>query len=237
MDSSTYLLFNIIVFVPVLVLGVVSKIKIHRLWQLYALCIVLVSLPFMYWDIWATSQGHWDFNPIHVGTVRIAGVPIEEMLFFITVPFACIFVWEVVGRYVRFKRQMHLSLALWGMAVVGILATILLLANWGNGYTRTVMIATLTTVGLYARYGQSLLRLKAFWLYQLVLIFMFVIANSILTSLPIITYGSHAIIGVRIGTIPLEDFFFNFALINLWILVWENLKQRLKTKSLDTSNK
>jgi lycopene cyclase domain-containing protein len=44
--------------------------------------------------------------------------------------------------------------------------------------------------------------------------------------LPIITYGSDAIIGFRIGDIPIEDFFFNFAFINLFLLAFTTADKR-----------
>jgi lycopene cyclase domain-containing protein len=48
--------------------------------------------------------------------------------------------------------------------------------------------------------------------------------------LPVITYGAGSYIGFRVATIPIEDFFFNFALLTLFVLVYESSLVNLKHK-------
>ncbi len=60
----------------------------------------LIILIYGTWDVYATWRGHWSFNPIGVYTIRIFGLPIEEVLFFVVIPFCCIFTWEVL-KYIR----------------------------------------------------------------------------------------------------------------------------------------
>jgi len=61
---------------------------------LYSLATVLVI--FGAWDVFATYRGHWYFNPKYVYRFRIINLPLEEVLFFIVIPFCCIFTWEVI---------------------------------------------------------------------------------------------------------------------------------------------
>jgi hypothetical protein len=56
------------------------------------------------WDIIATERGDWDFNPEHLIGSYILGLPIEEILFFITVPYSCIFIYETVTFYIQEKK-------------------------------------------------------------------------------------------------------------------------------------
>ncbi|MEZ4824024.1 MAG: lycopene cyclase domain-containing protein [Ignavibacteria bacterium] len=56
----------------------------------------------------------------------------------------------------------------------------------------------------------------------------FFIVNYILTSLPVVEYNHDAIIGSRILTIPVEDFFYSFAMISGWIIIYSLLKKDRK---------
>lgn len=220
MPELTYYLFNVLVIAPVVLLSIFTDVQPHKDWRTLLRCVLLVSVPFMYWDIWAANEGHWGFNPEYVTSLRILSVPVEEFLFFVTVPFACLYVWGVICKHYKAKKLIPNSLLTIALTL-GLLASFLLIfANWDNGYTRSAGVAFLITVAVLWR-QKILVRSRQFWLFQAVLLGLFVVANSVLTALPIITYGEASFIGFRIGTIPIEDFFFNFALINLWILVWE----------------
>ena len=57
----------------------------------------LVLVIFGLWDVLATYRGHWCFNPAGVWNARIVNLPLEELLFFIVIPFCCIFTWEAIN--------------------------------------------------------------------------------------------------------------------------------------------
>ncbi|MFA5261124.1 MAG: lycopene cyclase domain-containing protein [Candidatus Omnitrophota bacterium] len=59
----------------------------------------LIVLMFGAWDVLATTRGHWYFNPQGILGVWFLKLPVEEWLFFIIIPFCCIFTWEVVNFY------------------------------------------------------------------------------------------------------------------------------------------
>ena len=65
--------------------------------------IPLVSIPWLVWDVWATSRGHWAFNSdYHLG-FKILNLPIEEILFFWLIPYASIFLWTVIRDFTTFS--------------------------------------------------------------------------------------------------------------------------------------
>jgi lycopene cyclase domain-containing protein len=69
-------------------------------------------------------------------------------------------------------------------------------------------------------------RLVAQWRYWVFLSVMFVFtltANGYLTRRPIVLYGDQQYMGIRLNTIPLEDFLFGFSLISTTIICWEYL--------------
>lgn len=69
--------------------------------------IISIGMPFfvfVLWDSWATGRGHWGFNPAYITGFKIFNLPIEEILFFIIIPFCALFTWEVVKYFSGKKR-------------------------------------------------------------------------------------------------------------------------------------
>jgi lycopene cyclase domain-containing protein len=217
----SYYLFNFLVVAgPASILLLRSKDISVRFRSLLAVYIS-VSLPFIVWDIWAARGGHWGFNPAFTIGPDILGIPLEEVLFFLTVPFAMIFVWEVVNKHFT---ERVLSKWLGGSAVaIALLSSVaLLLMHWQKGYTRSVALALIPTMLLLTI--TKLVYSRRFWVFSMLHLMLFMISNSILTALPVITYGEQSFIGFRIGTIPIEDFIFSYCLINSAVICYEKLK-------------
>ena len=61
--------------------------------------IVLMMLIFIPWDIWFTDWSVWQFNSDYIFGVKIFQLPIEEWMFFIIVPFSCVFIHEVLNYF------------------------------------------------------------------------------------------------------------------------------------------
>lgn len=78
-------------------LEVVFRTRVlQRFWRLL-LAMVPGLILFTAWDAYAIAQGHWFFDLEHIlGWVVVAGVPIDEALFFIVVPVASILTLEAV---------------------------------------------------------------------------------------------------------------------------------------------
>jgi len=89
------------VIVPFL-LSFWPPLKFYRNLRSLLLSILTIVIIFGAWDVFATWRGHWYFNSGMVWPLRLANLPLEEWLFFVVIPFCCIFTWEVV-KYLRFK--------------------------------------------------------------------------------------------------------------------------------------
>jgi lycopene cyclase domain-containing protein len=61
------------------------------------LTVLPVTLPFLVWDAYAISQGHWWFDTDRIlGVYLPGGIPLDELLFFIVIPIASILTLEAV---------------------------------------------------------------------------------------------------------------------------------------------
>ncbi len=79
-----------------LVLSFWPGLKFWQKWRALAGSIALILVIFGTWDVIATVRGHWVFHPQKVWNLRIINLPVEEVLFFVIIPFCCIFTWEVI---------------------------------------------------------------------------------------------------------------------------------------------
>lgn len=64
----------------------------------------LIVVLFGGWDVFAVWRGHWRFGDAGVGKARLVNLPLEEVLFFVVIPFCCIFTWEVIKYFIGRRR-------------------------------------------------------------------------------------------------------------------------------------
>jgi len=75
----------------------VLHVHVVRRWRRLAITLVVVVVIFGGWDVAAVTAGHWRYDPAQTLGVRLlAGLPIEELLFFLVVPVAAILGFEAV---------------------------------------------------------------------------------------------------------------------------------------------
>ena len=100
---SFYLYLNIAIIAFPLIFSFHPKIKFYKKIKPVLFAFLIIGILFVAWDSFATSRGHWSFNPEYVNEMRILGIPIEEILFFITVPYSCLFVFESINHFLVTK--------------------------------------------------------------------------------------------------------------------------------------
>ena len=99
MDFSRWSYVAVLVFVILgsIWLEVFLRSRVLRRPKRLLLTIAPVLLPFLLWDAYAISQGHWYFSENRIlGVFLPAGIPLDELLFFIVIPFAAILTLEAV---------------------------------------------------------------------------------------------------------------------------------------------
>ena len=100
----------------------------------------------------------------------------------------------------------------------------------GLGYTVPAIVAALAVGALELTVLRTgLFRRPAYWLSMLIVIGFQIMVDGWLTKLsaPIVVYDNRQTSGIRFPLdIPIEDFFFGFALVTAVLLLWERQRER-----------
>lgn len=97
--KRAYLYLHIFTFLPVFLLSFDKKVHFYKKWKFLFPAIGMVGLFFILWDEYFTKVGVWGFNPDYLMGWYVLDLPVEEMLFFFTVPYACVFTYECLKVY------------------------------------------------------------------------------------------------------------------------------------------
>lgn len=222
---STYLLINILIIFFPLILSFDKNLKYYKKIPYVFKSIIIVSTAYIIWDVFATERGDWAFNSKHLMGFYILGLPIEEILFFITVPYACIFIFETVSFYIK-ESRFNFNYKIFFIPFV--LLTTLGIFFYDQNYTLTVsLFAAAFFIGAIL-FNKLLLASRNFWITILIGFIPFLIVNYFLTSIPVVTYNEEAFSGKRFITIPYEDFLYSFSMISWWILFYDLAKRKKK---------
>jgi lycopene cyclase domain-containing protein len=209
------------------------RIRFVRFWPGVFLGTLAMWVLFVPWDMWFTASNAWGFNEKFITGIHLGNLPIEEWLFFIVVPFACAFIYEVLNYFIPDD--------ILGPAKNKISATLILL-----GFVLSVVfvdrIYTFVTFSLLSLFLVWHLLIKRsawlgrFYLAYLIIQIPFFLVNGALTGLftkePVVWYSNNAIMGPRLITIPLEDMAYNMLMLLIVISVLEQYKSRKLKPSL-----
>lgn len=212
-----YLFINLaILALPLAISFERKRIKYLSKYRSVILSIIIIGTVFVAWDIIATSRGHWSFNPDHVIGLEFLGLPLEEILFFITVPFSCLFTYEALA-YFKEDESIRIpdKLPLLTGIVIAVLSTIFFRQEYTFLAILSVGLTFLSAPSLFRQIFSS----KLYWLYIAITLVFFLVFNYLLTSVPVVEYSEWAITNIRITTIPIEDFMFNFSMLTLYLAV------------------
>lgn len=220
--NSEYLLFNIVVVMgPLIALLIAPKIQKPSPMPTF-ISILVIALGFIAWDIVVTGD-YWYFNSIYILGPTIGGVPWEEILFFVTVPFGCLVLW--VNWKAIVKSSNKRSKLIYMTAPLGlIIAAISIYTGWY--YTASVAVLYLLCLVLDSFLRTHLFYQHTFQIFLLVVISLTFIFNYYLTARPVVIYNITMKSNINVLTIPIEDFLYGVGLISSVIVVYEYSIQR-----------
>ena len=224
MDKNyTYLLINILtVFFPV-ILSFDKKVHFYKKWKFIFPGLIISGLLYLVWDYIFTVQNVWSFNPMYILGINFFNLPLEEILFFITVPFACIFIYECINTYFNPQINPKISRAISYFLITS--SAVLLFIYYDRLYS-LINFSTLIIILIFTLVKQIKLDMGKFYIAYLISLIPFYIVNGILTAIPIVLYNNTQNMGLRIGTIPFEDHFYAMSLILLNLIFFEHFRNR-----------
>lgn len=92
-------------------------------------------------------------------------------------------------------------------------------------YTILSVGASIVAFVLDRALGTRVLARKEFWIFMAVMVVFETAANGYLTARPIVQYGAGHYLGMRLGTIPVEDYLYGFAFITMVVTLWERMRR------------
>lgn len=223
-----YLTINILIIIFPLLFSFEKRIRFYRNYKPLFLSIPLVGICYVIWDAVATYRGDWWFNHDYVMEFEILGLPLEEILFFITAPYSCVFIYEALLYFFKDKK-LDINIKLFFIPFVIFIVTGVIF--YTQYYTSTVLLSCALFFLVAVFIFPQMLRSRIYWLYIAIVFIPFFVMNYLLTSLPIVQYNSDAIWNVRITSIPVEDFFYNFAMLSFYLLFYLYFKDWLQKNS------
>ncbi|WP_407428983.1 lycopene cyclase domain-containing protein [Arcticibacter sp.] len=223
-EKYTYLLINFLTVLFPVLLSFDKNVHFYKKWKYIFPAQVISGLCFLLWDYIFTLYDVWSFNSRYVTGLYFLNLPIEEILFFVTVPFSCIFIYECLNFYVKKDILARASLSI--THALTALSVVLLVFYHDRVYTLiTFGLLLANCLYVYLRRPDNMGR---FYLAFLVSMFPFYIVNGILTSLPIVMYNDAQNMGLRISTVPFEDHFYSLSMLLINILLFEYFRRKGK---------
>jgi len=174
----------------------------------FILSVSTAALVFIIWDI-KVAEKWWFFNNKYILGIKFLKLPIEEILFFFTVPFSCLIIFLNLNSFIPLKINFDFYFFL--IFVFLILSFYFLKKR--KAYPFFVFL--LLSVNIFLDYFLKiyLLNQVTFYVYLIAALFLTFVFNYYLTSKKIVTYSKNYKTNFLITTIPFEDFIYGINLL------------------------
>jgi lycopene cyclase domain-containing protein len=224
---SLYLILNIASFFIPFLYSFENKMKYIKRWKAVFSAIIITAIFFIIWDIIFTKIGAWSFNPRYHSGIQFFDLPIEEWLFFICIPYSSIFI-HFAFHY--FCPTISLSektvRRIYGILMLVLLPTLVL--NYDKWYT-AVNYSILILILTYTVFKVPQI-LNSFFITFLIILIPFFLVNGILTGSfidePVVSYNNNENLGIRLGTIPIEDIGYAFTMILMSLILIKKIEEK-----------
>ena len=219
----TYLLINIFSILIPLLFSFEKRLSFYKLWKALFPAVLITGSFFIVWDHYMTLWNVWQFNPAYVLGINVWGLPIEEWLFFLTIPYSCLFIYESLNFLIKKDHLLRFSKNF--SIVLIVILSITALLNTDKSYTWIKL--SLTALMLVFVVLKKFPFIGKFYRTYLVSLIPFLIVNGILTSLPVVIYNDAENLGIRIFTIPVEDTMYSLLLLLINVVLFEFFKKKM----------
>ncbi len=224
--------YSLILFFTVIICFIASfdrRILFNRYFGAFLKASILVAIPFILWDVWFTAKGVWWFNTDYTLGIVIAGLPIEEWLFFICIPFSCVFTYFCIDKFFKVDWLVGFNNLIVFVSVI--VCSIIALIHYDKIYTLVTAVVTIITL-IYLHFIA-----RADWISKASMVFMvlmlgFFPVNGVLTGTmlesPIVNYNPGDFLGIRMLTIPIEDAVYGYTQFLLVLYFFKRFKHSTK---------
>jgi len=222
-----YLSLDIISILFPFIFSFYSKSNFSKKWKYLWIAVLIPGTLFIIWDEIFTRFGVWGFNEKYLSGVYAGSLPLEEILFFICIPYACVFTFEALNFLVKKdylgRYQKVISI---GLIAISLILGLVYIDKW---YTCTSFLGLAVYLFLLQFTWKASFLGRFYFAYMFILIPFFIV-NGILTGSwiddPVVWYNDLENSGVRMGTIPVEDVFYGMLLIVMNVSIFEWLQRR-----------
>lgn len=226
----TYLFINLGSVIIPFIFSFHHKVKFYNSYSSFFLACIIVGFVFLTWDVIFTEIGIWGFNPEYLMGIYFLGLPLEEYLFFICIPYSCFFIFHVFEYNFNFKKNNK------RIKLIGYLLSFLLLLIGVFSYDKYYTFVTFISLSVMLQVAYFYINMNLFYLGFSILQIPFFIINGLLTGSfikdEVVWYNNAHNLGIRLGTIPLEDMFYGMLLLLLIMIIKERLKLSMPINNL-----
>ena len=222
-----YLYINFFTIIIPFLFSFHPKLLFYKTWNAFFPAVIIAGIIFLVWDAYFTHLGVWGFNPDYLTGITLINLPLEEVLFFFCIPYACVFTFHcldvlLLNKSFRFNDKIVTPVLIIALIIISIF-------QYQKIYTLVTFISLAALLAL-SKYILNIQWLDKFYFVYAILLFPFLIVNGILTGTgldsPVVWYNNEEIIGIRILTIPVEDIFYGMLLILLNLLIYQYIKRK-----------
>lgn len=227
MIQYTYILVEFLTIIVCFVFSFHPKIRFDKHFSAFLKASVLVAIPFIVWDVLFTHYDVWWFNTDYTLGLTILGLPVEEWLFFICIPFSCVFTFFCLDKFLKLDWTIAFNNTLVFISVI--VCVLIALLFYDKMYTFvTATITTLTLMYLHFVANEEWIG-KASLVY-LILMLGFFPVNGVLTGTglesAIVNYNPNEFLGIRLLTIPIEDAVYGYTQFLLIIFFFKRFQEK-----------
>ncbi|MEY2924025.1 MAG: hypothetical protein RLZZ337_565 [Bacteroidota bacterium] len=197
----------------------------YKRWKAAFIAIAITAAFFISWDILFTIKGVWGFNSDYLLGIEFLHLPLEEWLFFLCIPYACLFLYDqfLILNLKNVLAPVEKNLNYLMMVI----AAFYLVIGFGNIYTTT--ISSMVLLFLFWAEWSKPPNQGIFYLCYLIILIPFAIINGVLTGAktpePVVWYNNAENLGMRLVTIPIEDFLYYFLIYGMCWAIFEKIKK------------
>lgn len=226
--NNLYLYLNIFTLLFPLLLSFDRKVAFYREWRFLFPAILIMGIFFIGKDVIFAAYDIWAFNDDYLIGIRILGLPVEEWMFFFTVPYACVFIYACLIAYLKVDPLKNIHRPF--LFVLAIALLVIAVFNYQKLYTSIVF--AITALLLLYNLAKRPPWLSMFLLAYFVVLVPFLLVNGLLTGSfigsQVVSYNPDHNLNIRILTIPVEDSVYNLLMLLMTVQLMEWFKSRHK---------